>query len=197
MRSLNWLGVSLLSIPVIAQLKKSHLVLWFFRPRGIHWYPDVLFVLVSCQKPVSCSLDVDIIFLQMLHNPLVGVRIADTYLKPFNTICVAVVIAPVGRIILIVSALLWIIKHSTNLVLRKGLGCTVKWWRIPRPLLTYSAPRLTHYLYPPDAATSVPQPDVPRTPSHLITSAHDCWPLAFRHVATSPRGSSLWMPTQV
>ncbi|KAF8638638.1 hypothetical protein AX17_002063, partial [Amanita inopinata Kibby_2008] len=46
-------------------------------------------------------------------TPLLGAWIADTHLGRFNTICVAVVIALVGHIILIVSAVPGVIEHKS------------------------------------------------------------------------------------
>ncbi|KAG6806947.1 hypothetical protein H0H93_002182, partial [Arthromyces matolae] len=45
-------------------------------------------------------------------TPLLGAYIADTYLGRFNTICIAVVIALIGHVLLIVCAIPGIIDHS-------------------------------------------------------------------------------------
>ncbi|KAG6908190.1 hypothetical protein DXG01_005779 [Tephrocybe rancida] len=47
-------------------------------------------------------------------TPLLGAYIADTYLGRFNTICIAVVIALVGHIILIVAAVPGVIENSSG-----------------------------------------------------------------------------------
>jgi POT family proton-dependent oligopeptide transporter len=49
-------------------------------------------------------------------TPLLGAYIADTYLGRFNTICVAVVVALIGHIILIVSAVPGVIEHPNGAV---------------------------------------------------------------------------------
>ena len=46
-------------------------------------------------------------------TPLLGAYVADTYWGRFKTICVAVVIALIGHVILIVSALPGIIEHKS------------------------------------------------------------------------------------
>lgn len=46
-------------------------------------------------------------------TPLLGAYIADTYWGRFKTICVAVVIALIGHVILIVSALPGVIEHKS------------------------------------------------------------------------------------
>ncbi|TFK37850.1 POT family-domain-containing protein [Crucibulum laeve] len=46
-------------------------------------------------------------------TPLLGAYIADTYLGRFNTICIAVMIALVGHIILIVAAVPGVIEHQS------------------------------------------------------------------------------------
>ncbi|KAF8621776.1 hypothetical protein AX15_007512 [Amanita polypyramis BW_CC] len=47
-------------------------------------------------------------------TPLLGAYIADTYLGRYKTVCIAVLIALVGHIILIISAVPGVIEHSTN-----------------------------------------------------------------------------------
>ncbi|KAF8635253.1 hypothetical protein AX15_000479 [Amanita polypyramis BW_CC] len=47
-------------------------------------------------------------------TPLYGAYIADTYLGRYNTVCVAVIIALVGHIILVISAVPGVIEHSKN-----------------------------------------------------------------------------------
>ena len=46
-------------------------------------------------------------------TPLLGAYIADTYWGRFKTICVAVVIALIGHIVLIVSAVPGVIEHES------------------------------------------------------------------------------------
>ena len=46
-------------------------------------------------------------------TPLLGAYIADTYWGRFKTICIAVVIALIGHVILIVSALPGVIEHKS------------------------------------------------------------------------------------
>lgn len=46
-------------------------------------------------------------------TPLLGAYIADTYWGRFKTICVAVVIALIGHVILIVSAVPGVIEHKS------------------------------------------------------------------------------------
>lgn len=53
------------------------------------------------------------IYARCYVTPLLGAYIADTYLGRFNTICVAVVIALIGHIILIVAAVPGVIEHSS------------------------------------------------------------------------------------
>ena len=50
-------------------------------------------------------------------TPLLGAYIADTYWGRFKTICVAVVIALIGHVILIVSALPGVIEHKSAAVI--------------------------------------------------------------------------------
>jgi len=58
-------------------------------------------------------------------TPLLGAYIADTYLGRFNTICIAVIIALLGHIILIVSAVPGVIEHSHNSVAAFSIGLIV------------------------------------------------------------------------
>jgi POT family proton-dependent oligopeptide transporter len=46
-------------------------------------------------------------------TPLLGAYIADTYWGRFKTICVAVVIALIGHIVLIVAAVPGVIEHKS------------------------------------------------------------------------------------
>ncbi|RDB16581.1 putative peptide transporter ptr2 [Hypsizygus marmoreus] len=46
-------------------------------------------------------------------TPLLGAYIADTYLGRFNTICIAVIVALIGHIILIVAAIPGVIEHTS------------------------------------------------------------------------------------
>ena len=46
-------------------------------------------------------------------TPLLGAYIADTYWGRFKTICVAVVVALIGHVILIVSALPGVIEYES------------------------------------------------------------------------------------
>lgn len=47
-------------------------------------------------------------------TPLIGAWIADTYWGPYKTICVAVLIAIVGHIILVISAIPSVLEHSNG-----------------------------------------------------------------------------------
>ena len=71
-------------------------------------------------------------------TPLLGAYIADVHLGRYNTICIAVVIAFIGHIILIVSALPGIIENSQSalgvfvlgqIVTGLGMCHTVLWTR--------------------------------------------------------------------